>query len=132
MVVELILAYILTLLIPLIVPFYSVRLYEINPEYFRKVKIKKLNFMFRGIGGKGSVYGDVHNYGIILPIFVVQIIGFILTIIQLIVIPLLFIFIGIDYITIIVIGSSFCFYIIILITVSLICIGISKHKDKMK
>lgn len=131
MIVELILATFLTLLIPLIVPFFSVRLYEINPEYFRKVKIRKLSFMFRGIGGKESIYGDVRNYGVIIPIFVVQIIGYLLTLIQLIMIPLLYIFVSISYITIIVIGSVFCAYIIGLTIVSLVCIGISKRKEDL-
>ena len=68
MIAELIMSIFLTSLMPLICPFASIRLYEINPEYFKKVKVKILSWMFRGIGGKDSIYGDVRHYGVIVPI----------------------------------------------------------------
>lgn len=131
MIAELIMSIFLTSLMPLICPFASIRLYEINPENFKKIKIKKFAWMFRGIGGKDSIYGDVRNYGVIVPIFVVQILGCILAVIQLILIPILYTLVQIDYITIIVIGSMFGGYIFIYIAVTASCIGISKYRDKM-
>ncbi len=130
MIAELIMSIFLTSLMPLICPFASIRLYEINPEYFKKVKVKKLSWMFRGIGGKDSIYGDVRNYGVIVPIFVVQIIGIVLAILQIILIPFLYILVPIENVLIIVIGSMFGIYILTFIIVITVCICLSRYHDK--
>lgn len=117
---------------PLLCPFSSIRLYEIDPELFRKVKIKKFTWMFRGIGGKDSVYGDVRDYGVIAPIFAVQILGNVLAVIQLALIPILYLLVQIDSITIIVIGSMFGAYVLVFIIVTTTCICLSKYKQKDK
>ncbi len=109
-----------------LVPFTSVRLIEINPEYFRKVKIKKLSFMFRGIGGKTSLYGDVRKYGVILPLFVIQIIGIILTLINIVLACILYFVVKIDYFTITIISLIVLTYILILVAVIVICMIKSK------
>ncbi len=130
MIAELIMSIFLTSLMPLICPFSSIRLYEINPEYFKKVKVKKLSWMFRGIGGKDSIYGDVCNYGVIVPIFAVQIIGIVLAILQIILIPFLYILVQIENVLIIVIGSMFGIYILTFIIVITVCICLSRYHDK--
>lgn len=58
---------------------------RINPEKFKKVKIKRFSFMFRGIGGRSSIYGDVKKYGIIVPMFVIHIIGYVLCVFSIII-----------------------------------------------
>ncbi len=130
MIAELIMSIFLTSLMPLICPFASIRLYEINPEYFKKVKVKILSWMFRGIGGKDSIYGDVRHYGVIVPIFVVQIIGIVLAILQMILIPFLYILVPIENVLIIVIGSMFGIYILTFIIVITVCICLSRYHDK--
>ncbi len=130
MIAELIMSIFLTSLMPLICPFASIRLYEINPEYFKKVKVKILSWMFRGIGGKDSIYGDVRHYGVIVPIFVVQIIGIVLAILQIILIPFLYILVPIENVLIIVIGSMFGIYILTFIIVITVCICLSRYNDK--
>lgn len=105
-------------------------MYEINPEYFKKVKVKILSWMFRGIGGKDSIYGDVRHYGVIVPIFVVQIIGIVLAILQIILIPFLYILVPIENVLIIVIGSMFGIYILTFIIVITVCICLSRYHDK--
>ncbi len=130
MIAELIMSIFLTSLMPLICPFASIRLYEINPEYFKKVKVKILSWMFRGIGGKDSIYGDVRHYGVIVPIFVVQIIGIVLAILQIILIPFLYILVPIENVLIIVIGSMFGIYILTFIIVITVCICLSRYHDK--
>ncbi len=130
MIAELIMSIFLTSLMPLICPFASIRLYEINPEYLKKVKVKILSWMFRGIGGKDSIYGDVRHYGVIVPIFVVQIIGIVLAILQIILIPFLYILVPIENVLIIVIGSMFGIYILTFIIVITVCICLSRYHDK--
>lgn len=132
MIVELIMSIFLTLLMPLLCPVSSIRLYEIDPEHFRKVKIKKLTWMFRGIGGKDSVYGNVLDYGVIVPIFAVQILGNVLAVIQLVLIPILYVLVQIDQITIIVIGSMFGAYVLVYVIVTTTCICLSKYKHRDK
>ena len=130
MIAELIMSIFLTSLMPLICPLASIRLYEINPEHFKKVKVKILSWMFRGIGGKDSIYGDVRHYGVIVPIFVVQIIGIVLAILQIILIPFLYILVPIENVLIIVIGSMFGIYILTFIIVITVCICLSRYHDK--
>ena len=55
----------------------QLRLYEIEPDHFKKIKIKKVKFLFKGIGGKHSIYGDVEKYGIIISLFIVQLLGYV-------------------------------------------------------
>lgn len=60
----------------LVTPFMQENLYEIEPKYFKRIKIKRLSFMFRGIGGKKSICGSAKEYGVIIPMLVIQIMGY--------------------------------------------------------
>lgn len=61
---------------------------SIIPHNFKKIKIKRFSFLFKGIGGKDSIYGSVKDYGIILPMFILQILGYILCILSIIIVVL--------------------------------------------
>lgn len=50
------------------------RQYGIEADYFKRIKIKKLSFLFRGIGHKVSA----KEYGVIIPMFAVQLLGYVL------------------------------------------------------
>ncbi len=64
-----------TILMAIISPVIQWNLIEIKTKYFKRVKIKKLSFLFRPIGGKQSINGNVKEYGIIIPMFVIQVLG---------------------------------------------------------
>lgn len=117
----------------LIVPFGNTRLFEVNADNFNRKKIKRLSFLFRGIGGKGCVYGDVKEYGIIYPIYVFHLLGYALffSLIALVFILLFAFNLPITLVTIIVFSVSLSFACAYCITI-LICIAISKKRDKMK
>ena len=59
----------------------------INPERFPKIKVNKLGFMFRGIGGHGGAYTDVKEYGVICPMFAIQVLGYTLALLTVIIAP---------------------------------------------
>lgn len=132
MVLEIVLALIFIFITPLMAPAITFRLYEVDPECFKKVKIKRPTFLFCGIGGKDCIYGDVKKYGVILPLFVVQLVGYILTILQIILAPILIIVEKIEYLVVLVNGGVFALYTFSLITLTIICICISKRRSKMK
>lgn len=64
----------------LIAPLAQFNRYDINPTYFKKVKVRRCVHLIRGLGGRSSKYGDVKNYGVIYPMFLIQILGYILSI----------------------------------------------------
>lgn len=67
--------------------------YDINPEHFKKIKVQKLHFLFSGLGGKDCIYHSVKKYGVILPMFIYQISGYLCAIIAVgLTLILLFIF----------------------------------------
>lgn len=129
--IELILVIVFTLLTPIIAPALTLRLYEVNPEYFRKVKVRKWTFLFCGIGGKKSKYGDIHNYGIIVPLLVIQILGYFLTFLQIILIPILYTLVRKEYITLIVIGSIFAVFIFTSLIVCMLCVIKTKKRERL-
>ncbi len=65
------------------------RFSKVDPRYFRRVKVRFPSFMFAGIGDKSST-GNVKTYGVITPMFVLHIIGYILTIALWIAVPVLY------------------------------------------
>ena len=119
-----------TVLMSLLPPLAQIRLYEIEPEKFKKVRIKYFSFLFRGIGGKGCVYGNVREYGVILPMFVFQLLGYILSILSCIAVPILyFVFelpLEISELIIFIVFGAEC---IGLVVVTVICIAKSKSKQ---
>lgn len=62
---------------------------KIKPKYFRKVKVKFPSFLFAGIGSRKDM-GNVRAYGVIVPMFVLHILGYLLTLALWITVPLLY------------------------------------------
>lgn len=89
-------------------PFIQWRAFQenIDVKYFKKVKITKLSFLFRGIGGKNTVGGNVKKDGVIMPMFVLQITGYCVAIISTVVILTLYLMEHVSYIFVIVFQSS--------------------------
>lgn len=114
----------------LITPSMNFRLYEVNPEHFKKVKVVKFSWLFKGVGGKNSIYRDVKNYGIILPMFIMHIIGYIISILIIIVVTLLLIFKISPLIIIITISSLLALDLLSLFAITTVCIIISKKRDQ--
>ncbi len=52
---------------------------KVDGQYFRRVKVRYLYFLFGSMGTKQEGR-DVRSYGVILPMFVLHIIGYILTV----------------------------------------------------
>lgn len=130
--ISIILTFIIAIIIGGIAPLMNFRLYEINPDYFKKVKVKNFSRLFKGLGGKNSIYGDVKNYGIIYPMFIMHILGYIFSILSIIVaFLLLYAFNITPLVVIIVIGCIFVIDLIILFVTTAVCAIISKKKDKM-
>lgn len=107
--------------------------YEINPQFFKKIKLRNevQSFFFKGIGGKGCIYGDTINYGIIYPMFAIQVLGYILSACSLI---LTFVFIFAFKISIVMVAVASCsillFHGIVCVITILICIAITRMKSR--
>jgi hypothetical protein len=121
------------IIMTVLIPFYYSRLRGLNPENFKKIKIKKLSRFFVGYGGKTTIYSDVINYGIVLPIFILHIVGYAFSILSSITSLLLYFAFDFDIITIelTIFVILFCEIVILLLT-DLCCTIFSKHKDKKK
>lgn len=112
-------------------PLANLNLYEINTDYFKKIKVKKFTRLFRGIGSGDCIYKDVKNYGIIIPMFILHIVGYVLSLLSVAVaLILLFVFkIGYKYTAITLFAMAGIFMAIIALTI-VICIAITKKRDK--
>ena len=68
---------------------------RIDPKYFKRVKVKFPSFLFAGIGSRKDT-GNVRNYGVIVPMFILHIFGYLLTAAMWFVVPFLYQYEGID------------------------------------
>ncbi|MCH5260968.1 MAG: hypothetical protein J1F18_14505 [Lachnospiraceae bacterium] len=117
----------------LCVPFGNSRLYGVNPNNFKRKKVKYLSFLFRGVGGKNCIYGDVKEYGIIYPIYVFHILGYLLaTLLIGLVFILLFVFKMHIALVSIILFSVFLGFACVYCIATMICVIISKKRDKIK
>ncbi len=71
------------------------RFLHIDPKYFRRIKVRFPAFLFVGIGDKKDT-GDVKNFGVIVPMFILQLLGYMWTVLLVIAIPVLYYRIGVD------------------------------------
>ena len=70
---------------------------RVDPSHFKRVKLPyPLSLLFVGIGGKRSKHGDVSKYGVILPMLVLHILGYLLTVFIWAIVPVLYYRAGID------------------------------------
>ncbi len=65
------------------------RYLKIDPELFKRVKVKFPSFLFAGIGDKKTT-GNVKNFGVIVPMFVLHIVGYLVTAGMWVTVPLLY------------------------------------------
>ena len=122
-----------TFVIALAVPFSQYKSVYINPDNFKRKKVKRFSFMFRGIGGKDCIYGNVKTYGVAYPLYIFHIIGYILSLISLaLTFVLLFAFnVSINIITYVNLSICLGFLIIYIIGITILEF-ISKKRDKEK
>lgn len=67
-----------SIIIVFTVPFTQATLLEINPSNFRRIKISKFKWLFRTIGSKDSIYSNLENFGIPIPIFILHLFGYLI------------------------------------------------------
>lgn len=114
-----------------LVPFYYSRLRDLNPDYFKKIKLKKFSKLFIGYGGKSTIYGDVKQYGVIFPIFVLHIIGYTLSVLSFILSFVLYFIFDLNIVTIeIIILAILLAEVIIVLLTDFYCSIKSKRKGE--
>ena len=108
-----------------IIPYFSqFNLVEINDKNFKLIKIKRLSFLFRAIGGE-----SVKKQGIILSLLFIQILGDVFSIISAILFPILVAFRVELNLIFIVISINFGVICLITVIIELITMMISRHRD---
>lgn len=114
----------------IVTPLMNFRLYEVDPEHFKRVKVKKFTWLFKGLGGKNSMCNDVKNYGIIIPMFIMHIVGYILSITTLILGLILILIVNVTPIIAVIISCTILVIMLIALFITVfICYIKSKHKD---
>ncbi len=104
---------------------------DIEVKYFKRIKVTKFSFLFRGIGGKDFIGGDVKKDGVIIPMFVFQIIGYCLSIISTVSVLILFLAGYVDKYFIIIFQSSLIGAEIVLwLILTIICVILTKKRRK--
>ena len=115
------------------VPLSQPRLHEINADNFKRKQVRHLTFLFRGLNGMTRTLCNVKSYGIIYPIYVFHILGYVLAmVLTTLAVILLFAFnITIGIVTIVIIIVSVTYMLAYVITI-MICIQISKKRSRNK
>ena len=116
----------------LLVPFRQLWL-GVDPQYFKRVKVKFPAFLFVGLGGRKSKYGNVKEYGVIAPMFVLHILGYLLTLLLWAAMPTLYYRFGIDLDVLVVVPLAFALlFTIIVVVTEAICVSISRKRHNIE
>lgn len=101
--------------------------YMINIKNFKRKKIKRLSFLFRGLYGT-----DVKKYGVIYPMYIMHIIGFFIAIASVIMSVVLYYFTNLGWnvvvIEVFIMMGFDCVYFVVVD----ICGRLSKRRDKQR
>lgn len=113
----------------LLVPLRQYRL-RVEPRFFQRVKVKFPAFLFAGVGGRRSNQGDVKNFGVIVPMFVLHIVGYVLTLFIWAIVPTLYYRVGIDLDVLFVIPLAVAVaFVVAVVVTELVCVQISRKKQ---
>ena len=113
----------------LLVPFRQPWL-NIDPKYFKRVKVKFPAFLFVGIGGKKSEYGNVKEYGVIVPMFVLHILGYVVTLLLWAAMPTLYYRFGIDLDVLVVVPLAVALpFTIAVVVTEAVCRSVNRKKQ---
>lgn len=100
-----------------------------NPEHFLKIKINYLWFMFRGTGTVKGGYSSSKEYGVILPMFAIQLLGYVAAIVFTVITIVLSVVAGIGVVELVFINLYAFLSVLIISAVTIfVCAIISYHK----
>ena len=113
-------------------PFLQWRLFAIiDVKYFKTIKITKCAFLFRGIGGKHLVGGDVKKDGVIIPMFVLQVFGYVIAIMSNSIFLILYLVMQVSDVVVVITQSSIIGFEVLLCGIVIVtCIVISKRRKR--
>ena len=105
---------------------------RVNPSYFKRVKIPyPVSMLFVGIGGKRSKQGDVSKYGVIVPMLLLQILGYLLTVFIWALVPVLYYRAGIDLDVLFVIPLAVAvFDVLMVVLTEVFCVMYGNRKQQ--
>lgn len=100
---------------------------RIDPRYLRRVKVRIFFFLFAGIGDKKET-GNVRTFGIIVPMFVLHLVGYLLTVALWVTVPLLYQY-GVDLSELWVVPVGFAlFHTVTVVVTETVCYRISQKR----
>lgn len=115
--------------VALLVPLRQYRL-RIDPRFFKRIKVKFPAFMFAEIGGSKSEYGNVKDFGVIIPMFILHIVGYVLALFIGAIVPVLYYRLGIDTDVLFVIPLGIAvLYVIAVVVTEYLCVSFSRKKQ---
>lgn len=117
----------------LLVPFRQYGL-RVEPRFFKRIKVKFPSFLFVGIGSKKSEQSDVRNFGVIIPMFVLHIVGYLLTLLIWAIVPALYYRVGVDLDVLVLIPLAIAIpFVIAVVITEYVCVwfsGKKKHEEE--
>lgn len=101
---------------------------KVDPRFFKRVKVKFPSFLFVGIGGRKSETGNVRTFGVIVPMFVLHIVGYLLTLAMWVTIPFAWQY-GMDLTELWAIPVAFAFlHTVLTVVTEAVCLKISRKR----
>ena len=98
----------------------NARLYEVDPRFFKTVKVKKFSFLFVTTYDKKSTLGGAKGSGLILPMFILQLFGYIIALLSIVTVLLLIFLFDISLRTTVTIVLAICGSWMLFITIFVI------------
>lgn len=112
----------------LLVPLRQRRL-RVEPRFFKRVKVPfPASALFAGIGNKSDT-GNVQNFGVIIPMFVLHIVGYVCSLLIWAIVPVLYYRAGIDTDILFIIPLAIAvLFVVAVVVTEYLCVSFSRKK----
>ena len=106
---------------------------RIEPRFFKRIRVPfPASLLFKGIGDK-SEQGDVKTFGVIVPMFVLHIVGYLLSLFIWAFVPVLYFRLGIDTDILFTIPLGIAvLYVVAVVVTELLCVRFSRAKQQQE
>ncbi len=103
------------------------RFSRVDPRYLRRIKVKFPSFLFAGIGDRKET-GNVRTFGVVLPMFVLHLTGYLLTAAMWVTVPVLYQY-GVDLTELWAAPVAFAlFHTVVFVITETVCFRVSRKR----
>lgn len=106
---------------------------RVEPRFFKRIKVPfPASLLFAGIG-KDAEHKDVKSFGVIVPMFVLHVVGYLLTALTFAIVPVAYYRFGVetDILFVIPLGIA-VLYVVVVVVTELLCVRFSRNRQQQE